>query len=162
MTPLQTVLKSSTQAVPARTTLDISTLPKVIKFTDGERRAFQSRERDPRTGLPLTVSQWAERYRVVTGGPLPGRWRNSNAPYAAEPMDCWTVPSIREIYLCFAPQIVKTQIAFNCLAYAIDQDPGAAMYVMPDEKTAKRIARRRILPMIKASPRLASLLAPLS
>jgi phage terminase large subunit GpA-like protein len=91
---------------------------------------------------------------------MPGRWQNANAPYAVEPMDCWTVPSIREIYLCFAPQVVKTQIAFNCLGYAADQDPGSAMYVMPDEKTTKRIARRRILPMIKASPRLASLLSP--
>ena len=139
---------------------DFSVLPPSIRFTDGERRAFKSRERDPRTGLPLTVSQWAERYRIVTGGSMPGRWKNENAPYAVEPMNCWTVPSIREIYLCFAPQVVKTQIAFNCLGYSIDQDPGSAMYVMPDEKTTKRIARRRILPMIKASQRLASLLSP--
>jgi phage terminase large subunit GpA-like protein len=139
---------------------DLSVLPPSIRFTDGERRAFKSREKDPRTGLPLTVSQWAERYRIVTGGSMPGKWKNENAPYAVEPMNCWTVPSIREIYLCFAPQVVKTQIAFNCLGYSIDQDPGAAMYVMPDEKTTKRIARRRILPMIKASSRLASLLSP--
>lgn len=141
---------------------DITSLPSTIRFTDGERRAFRARERDPRTGKPLTVSQWAERYRIVVGGAMPGRWRNSVTPFAVEPMDCWSTPYIREIYLCFAPQVVKTQIAFNCLGYAIDQDPGSAMYVMPDEKVTKRIARRRILPMIRSTPRLASLLSPRS
>lgn len=138
---------------------DINSLPPFIRFTEAERRVFQSRERDPRTGLPITVSQWAQRYREVVGGSRPGRWRNENSPYAVKPMDLWTEPSVREIILCFAPQVVKTQIAFNCLGYSIDQDPGSAMYVMPDEKTAKRISWRRLLPMIKASPRLASLLS---
>lgn len=141
---------------------DIASLPSSIRFTDGERRAFRARERDSRTGRPLTVSQWAERYRIVVGGAMPGRWRNSVTPFAVEPMDCWSTPHIREVYLCFAPQVVKTQIAFNCLGYAIDQDPGSAMYVMPDEKVTKRIARRRILPMIRSTPRLASLLSPRS
>jgi phage terminase large subunit GpA-like protein len=135
-------------------------LPSSIRFTDGERRAFRSREVDPRTGKPLTVSQWAERYRMVTDGALKGRWQNVNSPYAVEIMDLWTDPSVREIYFCAAPQIVKTQIAFNCLNYSIDQDPGGIMYVMPDEKTTKRIARTRILPMIKATPRLAEIMSP--
>jgi phage terminase large subunit GpA-like protein len=137
-----------------------SNRPSSIRFTDGERRAFRARETDPRTGKPLTVSQWAERYRMVTDGALKGRWQNVNSPYAVEIMDLWTDPSVREIYICAAPQIVKTQIAFNCAGYSIDQDPAGIMYVMPDEKTTKRIARTRILPMIKASPRLAELLSP--
>lgn len=154
---------SSTIMRPAsRLSPDIAALPSSIRFTEGERRAFRARERDPRTGRPLTVSQWAERYRFVVGGAMPGRWRNSVTPFAVEPMDCWSTPHIREIYLCFAPQVVKTQIAFNCLGYSIDQDPGSAMYVMPDEKVTKRIARRRILPMIRSTPRLASLLSPRS
>lgn len=138
---------------------DLAALPSHVRFTEAERRVFRSRERDPRTGLPITVSQWAERYREVVGGSRPGRWRNENSPYAIRPMELWTEPSVREIILCFAPQVVKTQIAFNCLGYCIDQDPGSAMYVMPDEKTAKRISWRRLLPMIKRSPRLAALLS---
>lgn len=31
-------------------------------------------------------------------------------------------------------------VLINC--YAIDQDPAPAIYIMPDEKVAKRIARR--------------------
>jgi phage terminase large subunit GpA-like protein len=146
--------------MPAVRTPVPTAAPYTFTFTPGEQRVFRPRERDPRTGRPLTVSQWAERYRVVTTGKLPGRWSNANAPYAVTPMDLWTHPTVREIYLCFAPQIVKTQIAFNCILYAIDQDPGPTMYVMPDEKVAKRIAKQRIIPTIKASPRIAPLLSP--
>ena len=154
---------SSSSALSAASPLASSpalSLPPSIRFTEGERRAFRPREIDPRTGRPLTVSQWAERYRMVTDGNLKGRWQNINSPYAVEIMDLWTAPHVREIYVCAAPQIVKTQIAFNCMGYSIDQDPAGIMYTMPDEKTTKRIARTRILPMIKATPRLAELLSP--
>lgn len=124
-----------------------------VIFTHGERRVFRRREK-------LTVSQWAERHRVITNGPITGKWRNDVTPYLTEPMDTWNLPWVREIILCFAPQTGKTQVGFNCLCYAIDQDPGPAMYIMPDEKTAKRISRRRILPMFKGSPRVSSLLSP--
>ncbi len=124
-------------------------------FTPGERRVFKAKEK-------LTVSQWAERHRIVTSGPYAGPWRNEVTPYLKEPMDCWNLPFVRRIILMFAPQIGKTQVAFNCLAYAIDQDPGPAMYVMPDEKVAKRIARKRIIPMFRATPRLRELMSPRS
>ncbi|OPY78219.1 MAG: Phage terminase large subunit (GpA) [Syntrophorhabdus sp. PtaU1.Bin153] len=140
--------------------LDLGSLPSSVRFTDGERRVFQSRERDPLTGRPLTVSQYSERHRVVTTGKLPGLWQNIYAPYAVLPMDLWTHPTVREIYLCFAPQIVKTQVAFNCMTYSVDQAPGPIMYVMPDEKVAARIMKKRILPMLKACPRTAALLSP--
>jgi phage terminase large subunit GpA-like protein len=138
------------------------TLPVSIQFTPGEARVFRGKEIDPITGRPITVAQWAERYRTVTDGDKTGRWLNANSPYAVEPMNCWTIPSIQEIYLCFAPQVVKTQIAFNCLAYSIDQDPGPIMYVMPDEKLANRLSKNRLIPMIEKTPRLSSLLTPRS
>lgn len=124
-----------------------------FEFTEAERRVFRAKE-------GLTVSQWAEKYRFVETGSMQGRWRNDVTPYAIEPMDCWTVPWIRKIILCWAPQTAKTQVAFNCLGYSIDQDPGPAMYVMPDERVAKRISRRRIIPMFKRTPRLRELLSP--
>lgn len=126
-----------------------------FRFTPGERRVFKAKEK-------LTVSQWAQRHRIVTSGPHTGPWRNETTPYLVEPMDSWNLPFVRRIILMFAPQIGKTQVAFNCLAYAIDQDPGPAMYVMPDEKVAKRIARKRIIPLFKQTPRLRELMSPRS
>lgn len=122
-------------------------------WTAAERRVWRAREK-------VTVSQWAARHRQVEAGPMPGQWSNEMTPYLVKPMDAFNRPSVQKIILCFAPQTGKTQVAFNCLLYAIDQDPGPAMYVMPDEKTAKRISRRRIRPMFKSTPRVAGLLGP--
>jgi len=131
------------------------TPPRSIQFTAAERHVVEEKEN-------LTVSQWAEKYRVVTNGPKPGKWQNETTPYLTEPMDCWNIPWIRTIILCFAPQIGKTQIAFNCLCFSVDQDPGPGMYVMPDEKTTKRITKRRLIPMFRETPRITRLLSPRS
>ena len=49
-------------------------------------------------------------------------------------------------------------MALNCLLYSLDQDPGPSMYLMPDEKVAKRISNRQILPIFRACPRIRRLL----
>lgn len=126
--------------------------PETCTFTTGERRIFRPKEK-------LTVSQWAERHRIVTNGPMTGKWRNDITPYLVEPMDTLNLPWVRQIILQFAPQTGKTQVAFNFLCYCIDQDPGPAMYIMPDEKVTKRIARRRIIPMFRSTPRIAELMS---
>ena len=118
----------------------------MLELVANERRIFEPKER-------LTVSQWAERYRMVTKGPAQGLWRNDRTPYLVEPMDAWNDPYIRHIIVCAAPQTGKTSVAVNCLLYSIDQDPGPAMYLMPDEKVAKRISRRQLIPTIRATPR---------
>lgn len=123
-----------------------------VRFTKAERRIFKAKEK-------ITVSQWAQRHRRVSKGPAPGQWTNELTPYLVAPMDAWNLPWVRKIFLCFAPQSGKTQVAINCMGYAVDQDPGPAMYVMPDEKAVKRISRRQILPALKSSPRTGELLS---
>ena len=125
--------------------------PETVLFTPGERRVFRPRER-------IKTSVWAARHRVVTNGPMTGRWRNDVTPYLVGPMDTICEPFVRRIILQFAPQTGKTQVAFNFLCHMIDQDPGPAMYVGPDEKVTKRIARRRIIPMFRGTPRISELL----
>lgn len=125
----------------------------IITFTPGERRIFQLHEK-------LATSNWAEKRRIVTTRPLPGPWRNEVTPYTVEPMDTLDLPWVQRILLQWAPQTGKTQVAFNYLGKKIDLLPGPCMYVGPDEKVTKRISRKRILPMLRTSPRLAFLLGP--
>lgn len=110
----------------------------------------------------LTVSEWAERYRIVTEGQALGPWTNAYAPYLKLPMDTWGLPEIRKVILCFSPQTGKTQIALNCLGYAIDRNPGPAMYIMPTEAKAKDFGSGKLSMMIQKSPRLSALLSPRS
>jgi phage terminase large subunit GpA-like protein len=122
-----------------------------FRFTEPERRVFRARER-------IKVSAWAAKYRMVATGPTIGKWSNELTPYAVEPMDTFNLPWVRKIFLEWAPQTGKTATALNCLSYCVDVDPGPAMYVMPDEKVAKRIARRQLIPLFRRSPQLAQLL----
>jgi phage terminase large subunit GpA-like protein len=127
--------------------------PDSFVFTPGERRVFARKEK-------LTVWQHAEKTRVITDGNIKGPWRNSVTPYTIGPMDCWTWPSVRKIFLMWGPQSAKTQVAFNCMNYSIEHDGQSVMYVMPDEKVSRRIGKRRIIPMFKASPAMSDLLSP--
>lgn len=135
--------------------------PIEIRLDDMTRRILRGREIDPATGKPLTVSQWAARYRIVTTGNKQGLWRNDITPYAAEPMDCWSTPSIRKIMLLWTPQTSKTQIALNCIGYSADQSPGPLMYVNRDQASTERFSKLRLRTMFERSPRLASILSPL-
>lgn len=110
----------------------------------------------------ITVSQWAARHRIVTEGQYLGPWTNEYAPYLREPMDTWCLPHVRKVILRFAPQTGKTQIALNCLGYAIDMAPGPAMYIMPTEAKAKDFGNGKLDALIRKTPRLAALLSPRS
>ncbi len=123
-----------------------------FEFTGPERRVFAARE-------DLTVSQYADRYRVVGRGPWKGPWKTSNTEYTRFPMDLFNCPWVRRIYMCWAPQTGKSQVAHNCLNYLIDQDPDTAFYVMSDEKSLKRITRRQLIPMFRSHRRVADLLS---
>lgn len=127
--------------------------PEKFRFTEGEKRVYRPREK-------ISVSEWAEKYRVITRGPAGGKWRNSFTPYATEPMDTIGLPWVRKIILCWAPQTGKTSVALNHLLYTIDVDPGPAFYILPDEKLSKRVCKRTIIPTIRQTPRVAALLSP--
>ena len=128
-----------------------------LVFTESERRIFAAPERNP-DGSPVTVSQWAKRNRYVERGSMRGPWSNATTPYLVQPMDTLNFPWVRLVILMWAPQTGKTQLAFNFVCYCADMDPGTALYVMPDEKTALKVSRKRILPMFRNTPKTARLL----
>jgi phage terminase large subunit GpA-like protein len=123
-----------------------------FSFTSSERRVFKAREK-------VTVSQHADAHRQVTRGPWKGQWDTANTEYLRFPMDLWNRPWIRKIFMCWAPQTGKTQVALNCLHYCIDQDPDTAFYVMSTEYTLDRIKQKQLDPMIESSPRVSHLVA---
>jgi len=124
-----------------------------VIFTEGERKVFAPREK-------LSTAEWAAKYRIVVGGNMPGRWMNEATPCAVGVMDALDDPAIREVYVQAAPQTIKTQAAINYILRRTDQQPTTCMYTMPDEKKTKRIMKRRLLPTIRKTARIASLLSP--
>ena len=60
----------------------------------------------------LTVSQWAEKYRVLSreSSAEAGRWRNERTPYMVEIMDAFTDPKVEKISVVASSQVGKTEI----------------------------------------------------
>ena len=107
---------------------------------------------------PLTVSQWAEKYRVLSreSSAEAGPWRNERTPYMVEPMDAFTDAKTRQIAIVAGSQTGKSEVELNTIGYIIDQDPSSTLYIQPNLDDAKKFSRLRIAPMFRDSPKLKS------
>lgn len=105
----------------------------------------------------LTVSEWADKYRVLSekDTAAPGKWNTSKTPYLRGVMDAFNNRRIQDITFCAGTQVGKTSAEQNMIGYAIDQDPGPMMIVYPTDKLAEFTSENRLKPMLRLSPPLA-------
>jgi phage terminase large subunit GpA-like protein len=118
-----------------------------------ERRVLEERLRPPPR---LTVSQWADRYRVLSpeGSFRAGPFNSDDAPYQREFMDICGDPRYPSVVGMWASQSGKTE-TLNCVAgYYIDQDPSPILMLQPTEKMAEAWSKDRLAPMLRDTPRL--------
>ena len=101
----------------------------------------------------LTVSEWADKYRVLSpkDSAAPGRWHTSRTPYLEQPMNCFNDLHVRDITFVAGTQLGKTVMEQNMIAYAIDQEPGPMLIVYPTDKLAEFTSQNRLQPMIALS-----------
>lgn len=106
----------------------------------------------------LSVSQWAEKYRVLDSktAAIPGRWRNSQTPYLVDIMDELNNYETEEIIFVKPTQVGGTEALHNMVGYVIQQDPSPVMIVYPTDALAKSISENRLEPMILNSPSLSA------
>lgn len=104
----------------------------------------------------LTVSQWADKYRVLSreSSAEAGPWNNERTPYLVEIMDAFTDPAINHLTMVASSQVGKSELELNIIGYIIDQDPGSVLYIQPNLDDAKKFSKLRIAPMLRDSPRL--------
>ena len=108
-------------------------------------------------GEDLTVSQFAEKYRVLeersnsTGGP----WRNDKTPYLVEIMDSACDPEIEETIFCKGTQMGATEALLNILGWVAAIEPGPALLVYPSDVLADSVVKNRFLPMVESCQPLA-------
>ena len=127
--------------------LQAGNLAVIYNFSAGERKIMRRRK-------PIPVSQWAERHRIVEMSSIPGKWKNLFTPYLAGIMDAAGSPGVETTIICKSPQTGGSEAGHNFVGWCADRSPGPVMYVFPDEITARENAKDRIIPMLKASPRL--------
>lgn len=111
----------------------------------------------------LTVSQWADRYRVLStiSTAEPGAWRTSRTPYLREIMDKLSVGDpTQEIIVMKGAQVGLTEAGNNWIGYTIDVSPCPFLAVQPTKDMAERNSKIRIQPMIETAPTLAEKIKP--
>lgn len=108
----------------------------------------------------LTVSEWAERYRVLDPrtSAEPGPWHNARTPYLVGIMDAFADPWVEDITIEASTQVGKTECLLNMSGYAIHQDPSPMLWVLPREKDVRSMSHNRFRPMLELSPALSELL----
>jgi len=111
----------------------------------------------------LTVSQWADRHRMLSGraSAEPGRYRTARTPYMREIMDRLSPgDEMQRIVFMKAAQVGATEAGNNWIGFAIHQAPGPMLAVQPTVELAKRNSRQRIDPLIDESPDLRERIKP--
>lgn len=104
----------------------------------------------------LTVSQWAEKYRVLgESSNFKGRWNNAVTPYLAGIMDAFQDPYIQEINFCKSTQVGGTEAMLNMLGWCITESPATTMIVYPSDDLAKTISKSRIRPFFEKTRAIA-------
>lgn len=105
----------------------------------------------------LTVSQWADRKRVLSSKSAsePGQWRTARNPLLREPMDALSDHHpCSQVTAMFCSQFGKSEILNNWVGYTIDHAPAPMLLVEPSIGTAERYSKQRIEPMLEAAPSL--------
>ncbi|GGB94802.1 hypothetical protein GCM10011363_09290 [Marivita lacus] len=111
----------------------------------------------------LTVSEWADRHRMLSGraSAEPGRYRTVRTPYMREIMDRLSPGDPTQRIVCMkAAQVGATEAGNNWIGFAIHQAPGPMLAVQPTVELAKRNSRQRIDPLIDESPDLRERVKP--
>lgn len=104
----------------------------------------------------LTVSEWAEKYRVLDSksSAMPGAWSNSVTPYLAGVMDEFNNYETEQIIFCKPTQVGGTEALQNMIGYIVMQDPSPTMIVYPTDILARSVSENRLQPMLKATPEI--------
>ena len=101
----------------------------------------------------MTISQWAEKYRILAGtaSSEPGRWSNARTPYLVEIMDELSPQSsATDVVFMKGSQIGGTEVLINTALYYIKHCPSPIGQFQTTEQTAKRFLKQRENPAFTA------------
>lgn len=106
----------------------------------------------------LTVSQWADKYRVLTTetSAEAGPWRTERAPYMREIMDAVSNKNTEEVAVMASAQVGKTEFMLNMVGFYIDYDPAPIMFMLPNKNLIDYFSKKRLATMIESSAALKS------
>jgi len=103
----------------------------------------------------LTVSEWADQYRVVPSySAEPGRWVTDKTPYLREIMDAFSDARVNKVVFMKCSRIGATEAGLNVIGYFIHQEPSPIFIVQPTVEDAKDFSKEQLTPTIEETPEL--------
>jgi len=107
----------------------------------------------------MTVTQWAETYRILSAedSAAPGRFSCDDRPYQRGIMDACSMPRIQFVTVAGPSQFGKTQILNNITGHGIHLDPCPMMVVNPTILAVEKWSKTRFSPMVRDTPELSAL-----
>lgn len=108
----------------------------------------------------LSVAEWAEDQRIVpaeSGTRYPGPWRNDRAPHLVEIMHALGPEDAAEdVVFVKSAQVGGSEVGINFFGWAVCQDPGPMITVLPSHDESLKYVRTKMQPAIDESPALRS------
>jgi phage terminase large subunit GpA-like protein len=107
----------------------------------------------------LSVSEWADRYAILSAesSAEAGRWHT--IPYQKKIMDSFNDPTLEQIWVMKSARVGFTKIINHVCGYHIHQDPCSIMVVQPTVEDAEGYSKEEIAPMIRDTPVLSPLVS---
>lgn len=105
----------------------------------------------------LTLSEWAERYAVLSRETSAQTGRFRAFAYQRGIMDAITDPSIEEVVVMKSARVGYTKILDHAVGYFLHQDPSPVLVVQPRVEDAEDYSKTEIAPMLRDTPELAAL-----
>lgn len=100
----------------------------------------------------LSVSEWADRYYMLSpeSSAVPGRW--TTLPYQREPLDAMGDPSLQSVALMKSARVGYTRMLLALIGYHMHQDPAPCLVIQPTIDDAKGFSKDDLQPMIRDTP----------
>ncbi|MDE9477035.1 phage terminase large subunit family protein [Xenorhabdus bovienii] len=106
---------------------------------------------------PLSLSQWANTYAVLSKETSAQTGRFRSFAYQDGIMDAITDPTVTQVSVMKSARVGYTKILDHVIAYYLSHDPSPILVVQPREEDAEDYSKTEIAPMLRDTPVLAEI-----
>lgn len=125
--------------------------------TDNFTAALIQRRADIRPPEPLSLSEWANRYAVLSKETSAQTGKFRSFAYQDGIMDAITDPAVTQVSLMKSARVGYTKILDHAIGYYLAHDPSPILVVQPRVEDAEDYSKTEIAPMLRDTPMLADI-----
>lgn len=122
-----------------------------------EQALLEARRKNLQPPPKLTLSEWAERYGVLSRETSAQTGRFRAFPYQTGMMDAITDPAVTQITVMKSARVGYTKVLDHAVGYYLHQDPSPILVVQPRVEDAEDYSKTEIAPMLRDTPVLAEI-----